>query len=326
MDEFALIRQYFSHSTASIAKSASYVGVGDDCAVLQPPQGELVICKDVLIEGRHFFSDVDPFLLGHKALAVNLSDIAAMAARPIACLLGLALPRADEAWLEAFSRGFNRLAERYDCALVGGDTTRSDAGVFISVTALGLAQQPLPLRANAEVGDDIWVSGDLGAPNIALGLLLKQQQASLSEQELALLAATRPRLEQPEPQVHLGQLLRPYVHAMIDISDGVLQDLSHLLTTSQLGAIVHAAQLPMHPALQAVEAKCALEAVLAGGDEYQLCFSAAPDYRRQIEQCGLQAGTAVQRIGQITAARELILLDVAGQVVENLPQGFNHFP
>ncbi|WP_432786307.1 Thiamine-monophosphate kinase [Oligella sp. MSHR50489EDL] len=325
MDEFALIRQYFSQSTASITECTSYVGVGDDCAVLGVRQGEMVICKDVLIEGRHFFSDVDPFLLGHKALAVNLSDIAAMAAKPLACLLGIALPRVDAPWLEAFSRGFKRLAERYDCALVGGDTTRSEAGIFISVTALGMGRQPFPLRANAALGDDIWVSGQLGAPKIALELLLKQQQVTLSNNELKLLADTRERLEQPEPQVHLGQLLKPYIHAMIDISDGLLQDLSHILAASQLGAIVYAERLPLHPALFRVDARQALNAVLAGGDEYQLCFTAPAKYRNEIEQCALNSDSSVHRIGQITSSTELILLDAAGQVVENLPQGFNHF-
>lgn len=325
MDEFALIRQYFSQSTASITERTSYVGVGDDCAVLDVRQGELVICKDVLIEGRHFFSDVDPFLLGHKALAVNLSDIAAMAAKPLACLLGIALPRVDAPWLEAFSRGFKRLAERYDCALVGGDTTRSEAGIFISVTALGMGRQPFPLRAHAEVGDDIWVSGQLGAPKIALELLLKQQEVTLSKDELKLLADTRERLEQPEPQVHLAQLLRSYIHAMIDISDGLLQDLSHILAASQLGAVVYAERLPLHPALFRVDARQALDAVLAGGDEYQLCFTAPAKYRNEIEQCALNSDSSVHRIGQITSSTELILLDAAGQVVENLPQGFNHF-
>ncbi|MDO5667132.1 MAG: thiamine-phosphate kinase [Alcaligenaceae bacterium] len=325
MDEFAIIRQYFSHSSASLTESASFVGIGDDCAVLDVRQGELVICKDVLIEGRHFFSDVDPFLLGHKALAVNLSDIAAMAAKPIACLLGLALPKADVSWLEAFSRGFKTLAERYDCALIGGDTTRSEQGIFISVTALGTANQPQILRSKAMVGDDVWVSGELGAPKIALELLLKQKQMILSRSESALLKATRQRLEQPEPQVALALQLKPYIHAMIDISDGLLQDLSHILKASQVGALIYADRVPIHAALLEVNVKQRTEAVLAGGDEYQLCFTAPKKYRPEIEQCAVNSTGKLYRIGQITTGNDLQLHDSTGQIIKNLPQGFNHF-
>lgn len=326
MDEFALIRQYFTNSTTSLAEGPSYVGIGDDCAVFNVPQSDLVVCKDVLIEGRHFFSDVDPFLLGHKALAVNLSDLAAMGAKPVACLLGLALPKADPQWLEAFSRGFKALAERFDCALVGGDTTRSEQGVFISVTAIGIDSQPHALRAAARVDDDIWVSGELGAPKIALDLLLKQQHQPLEPIELALLKATRGRLEQPEPQVDLGILLKPYIHAMIDISDGLLQDLSHILRASQVGALVYEERVPVHSALITLASEMQSEAVLAGGDEYQLCFTAPKKNRSQIEQAAVNSTTKLYRIGQITAESGLVLLDSTQQVVENFPQGFNHFP
>lgn len=325
MDEFALISQYFTKIAASSAESANFVGIGDDCAVLDMRQGDFVICKDVLIEGRHFFSDVDPFLLGHKALAVNLSDLAAMGAKPVACLLGLGLPKVDSQWLASFSQGFKELAEHYDCALVGGDTTRSEQGIFISVTALGLAQQPHALRSSAKVGDDIWLSGQLGAPKIALDLLIKQKQVSLSSEEAALLQATRQRLEQPEPEVKLGLLLKPYVHAMIDVSDGLLQDLSHILKASGVGAIVQSDRLPLHPALAELTTEQRWDAVLAGGDEYLLCFTAHPRYRTEIAQCAVNSTAKVCRIGQITADSGLVLLDSAQQVVEKLPQGFNHF-
>ena len=325
MDEFALIREYFSKSSASITEAAAFVGIGDDCAVLDLPPGDLVVCKDVLIEGRHFFSDADPFLLGHKALAVNLSDLAAMGAQPVACLLGIALAKADPIWLDAFSKGFKTLAERYDCALVGGDTTRSEQGIFISVTALGLAEQPHALRSSAKSGDDIWISGELGAPKIALDLLLKQKDTPLTEDELATLEATRSRLEQPEPEVMLGRMLKPYVHAMIDISDGLLQDLSHILQASQVGAVVQRDQIAIHPALSRLDATQCWDAVLAGGDEYRLCFTADPKYRPQIEQCAVNSKANVYRIGRITTEDSLVLLDAAQQRIHDLPQGFNHF-
>lgn len=325
MDEFAIIRQYFTKSLASITESAAFVGIGDDCAVLELPQGDLVVCKDVLIEGRHFFSDVDPFLLGHKALAVNLSDLAAMGAKPVACLLGLGLPEANTQWLDAFSRGFKALAERFDCALVGGDTTRSEQGVFVSVTALGLANQPHTLRSKASVGDDIWVSGELGAPKFALDLLAKQKLSPLSPEEVKSLEITQKRLEQPEPQVHLGLALKPFIRAMIDVSDGLLQDLSHILKASQVGAVLHYEKIPVHQALLKLCPEQRKQAVLAGGDEYQLCFTARPEYRLEIQQCAVNLTTKLCRIGQITAENDLVLLDSAQQVIRNLPQGFNHF-
>src|SRR5690606_18208601 len=209
---------------------AGYLGVGDDCALLPVEPGlRLATSTDLLVEGRHFFSDVDPRALGHKALAVNLSDLAAMGAQPLGCLLSLSLPHVDEAWLSAFSDGFYQLADRAQCPLIGGDTTRSPSGVVINVTVLGQVRpEHALLRSRAQVGDDVWVTGTLGAADIALRLL----QGRLLADE-ALLAATRPALEWPQPPWQFAQALAGVAHAALDISDGLLQDLGHILTASR---------------------------------------------------------------------------------------------
>ncbi|HEY9275374.1 thiamine-phosphate kinase, partial [Achromobacter sp.] len=269
--EFDLIARYFTR-----AAPAGLLGVGDDCALFPVPPGEQVATStDLLLEGRHFFPDVDPKSLGHKALAVNLSDLAAMGARPIGCVLGLALPRLDEAWLAAFAEGFHALAAAHGCPLIGGDTTRSAHDLAISVTVFGAVPAGLALRRDgAKAGDDIWVSGELGAADVAYRLLDGQYPA-----DPALLAATRDALEWPDPQVSLGLALRGIAHAAIDISDGLLQDLGHILAASRVGATLHYAQLPVASALAPLAQAPLRRAVLGGGDVYQLCFT-APTSRR----------------------------------------------
>ncbi len=232
--------------------SAGVLGVGDDAARLRlPPNTDLVSCKDLLIEGRHFFANVSPDTLGHKALAVNLSDLAAMGAKPLACLLGIGLvtPRAD--WLAEFADGFYRLADQWQCPLIGGDTIASEFGTVISVTVMGtLPSGELGLRRNrGQIDDDLWVSGDLGGADVALRAL--QGDVNISPE---LLAATRARLERPEPRVALGQALLPHAHAAIDISDGLTQDLQHLLKASNCGAEIYWQQLPIHPMIQTLPA------------------------------------------------------------------------
>ena len=244
--EFDLIARYFTR-----AAPAGLLGVGDDCALFPVPPGEQVATStDLLLEGRHFFPDVDPKALGHKALAVNLSDLAAMGARPIGCVLGLALPHLREPWLAAFAEGFHALAAAHGCPLIGGDTTRSAHDLAISVTVFGSVPAGQALRRDgARDGDDIWVSGELGAADVAYRLLDGQYPA-----DAALLAATRGALEWPEPQVALGLALRGIANAAIDLSDGLLQDLGHILAASRAGACLRFADLPMAPALSGLDA------------------------------------------------------------------------
>lgn len=316
--EFDLIARYFTRTAP-----AGLLGVGDDCALFPVPPGEQVATStDLLLEGRHFFSNVDPRALGHKALAVNLSDLAAMGARPIGCVLGLALPRLDEPWLAAFADGFHALADAHGCPLIGGDTTRSAHDLAISVTVFGAVPAGQALRRDgAQAGDDIWVSGELGAADVAYRLLDGQYPAND-----ALLAATRPALEWPQPQVPLGLALRGIAHAAIDLSDGLLQDLGHILAASRLGANLEYARMPVAAALAALDDAPRRRAVLGGGDVYQLCFTAPAARREAVQQAADQAQARVTRVGHTLAQPGLRLLDAQGQPLADLPAGFDHFP
>jgi thiamine-monophosphate kinase len=287
--------------------------VGDDCALLRPDAGlELALTTDMLVEGRHFLPDAEPRSLGHKALAVNLSDLAAMGAAPRWALLALALPAADAAWLEPFAAGLFALAERYGVELVGGDTTRAPLRT-ITITAIGEVPAGVALfRAGARPGDDIWVSGELGGA--ALGLARPQ------------IASAAARLHRPEPRVELGERLRGLAHAAIDVSDGLTSDLGHILERSQVGAIVHYAQLPRTSAFstlqnQELEKNC----VLSGGDDYELAFTAALARRAGIEALSAELGLPLTRIGTIQAGEpRLVVLDERGQPMD-YRRGFEHF-
>lgn len=316
--EFELIARYFTR-----AAPAGLLGVGDDCALFPVPAGEQVATStDLLLEGRHFFPDVDPRALGHKSLAVNLSDLAAMGARPIGCVLGLALPRLDEPWLAAFAEGFHALAAAHGCPLIGGDTTRSAHDLAISVTVFGAVPAGQALRRDAaQAGDDIWVSGELGAADVAYRLLDGQYPAND-----ALLAATRAALEWPQPQVALGMALRGIAHAAVDLSDGLLQDLGHILTASRLGARLEVDRMPVAAALSGLDDAPRRRAVLGGGDVYQLCFTAPAAQREAVQAAARAASAQVTRVGQTLAQPGLQVLDGQGRPLTDLPGGFDHFP
>lgn len=315
--EFDLIARYFSRPAPS-----GFLGVGDDCAMFPVEPGfHLATSTDLLIEGRHFFADVEPGALGHKALAVNLSDLAAMGARPIACLLSLALPAIDHDWLAAFSRGFHELAESAGCPLIGGDTARSVNGVIVNVTVMGQVRPQQALRrAAAKVGDDIWVTGTLGAADIALRLL----QGRLPP-DPELLAATRAALERPLPPWRYAQSLAGVAHAALDISDGLQQDLGHILKASGCGAVLDYAALPLDPALRGLDDDVLRQALLAGGDVYQLCFTAGRDKRETLRLLAEQAATRVTRIGYIRAEPGLEVRGPGGMDITAQAGGFDHF-
>jgi len=320
--EFDLISRFFKRPVPR-----GMLGGGDDCALLQIRPGlALATSKDLLLEGRHFFPDVDPYLLGHKALAVNLSDLAAMGAQPLACLLGLALPTFDEKWLARFADGFYALADQYGCALIGGDTTRSQNGIVISVTVLGEVDPARAMRRDAaQVGDDIWVSGRLGAADVAYRILADALPNVSVSNALSLLTQTREALEKPMPRVNLGRRLSEYAHAAIDISDGLLQDLGHILQASDVGASIQEALLPVHSAIRGLPEKDLRRAVLAGGDVYELCLTASTTQRQYFERIAVEEGIELTRIGQITAEKALHVFDQTGQRIQTLPQGFDHF-
>ena len=323
MTEFDLIARYFTRKPKHAA-----VGVGDDCAIINPTPGmQLAISSDMLVEGRHFFSDVSPYLLGHKALAVNLSDLAAVGATPVAFTLALALPAIDEGWLEQFSSGLWALADAHGCQLIGGDTTQGPLNICITVFGEIPRGQAL-LRSGAKAGDDIYVSGTLGDAYLALAAL--QGKIELPPE---VLAAARQRLEKPTPRVALGIALRSIATAAIDISDGLAGDLGHILKASGVGAKVDtdiaieliAACAYITWATGPFDAEKRLKAVLSGGDDYELAFTAPVEFRAAVLAAAAASQTPVTRIGTIQSELGLRLVDGRGQSVDGHFSSFDHF-
>ena len=331
MGEFDLIERYFKRPTARAA-----LGIGDDCALLQPSPGtQLAISCDMLVEGRHFLSTIDPLRLGHKALAVNLSDLAACGAKPLAFTLALALPRADEAWLAPFSQGLLALADAHGCELIGGDTTQGPLNICITVfgeVPVVAGRSQALLRSGAQAGDDLYVSGTVGDARLALEVF----RGTVSV-PAPVFDAARLRLEQPTPRVALGLALRGIATAAIDISDGLLGDLGHVLKQSGVGATVdteattnliaaHAyytgarGQLGLNPSPEQW-----LGWALAGGDDYELLFTAPPAARERVAAAALASQTPVTHIGHISRERGLRLVDGDGQSVANTFTSFDHF-
>lgn len=329
MGEFELIRRHFQRE-GQVARSPVMLGIGDDCALLQPRPGHLLaVSTDMLVEGRHFFKGVDPEALGHKALAVNLSDLAAMGAHPLGFTLALALPEAHEAWLSAFARGLFALADRHACPLVGGDTTRGPLNICITVMG-EVRPGPAMQRSQAQVGDDLYLTGRTGEARLALELMREAAWATSAcgPQALAQHPELRQRLERPTPRLELGTLLAVLgsaVHAAIDVSDGLAGDLGHILRASGVGAEIALPALPVAPALQQLALAERLGCILNGGDDYELLFTAAPIARAAVEAAALASRTPVQRIGRISAAPGLRVLDASGHPVAVSARGFDHF-
>ena len=318
LSEFELIARYFSRPPAPDSRTA--LGVGDDCALMTPAPGmQLAISSDMLVAGRHFFPDADPLLLGHKCLAVNLSDLAAMGAQPIAFTLALALPEARADWLAPFSQGMLALADAHGCELIGGDTTKGP--LTISIPGFGEVPPLQALRRDAaRAGDDIWVSGTLGDARLALAGY--RQEFDINSEALQLAA---PRMHAPTPRVALGLALRGIALAAIDISDGLAGDLGHILDRSHVGATLDVDALPPGPALQQRDLHLRRRFTLSGGDDYELCFTAPARQREAVLKAAQSAGTAVTRIGQIDAQAGLRLLDAAGEPLQDTPDSFDHF-
>ena len=327
MGEFDLIKRYFTRPTARAA-----LGVGDDCALLAPRPGtQLAISSDMLVEGRHFFADVDPAALGHKALAVNLSDLAACGAKPLAFTLALALPRIDGPWLAEFSRGLLALADLHGCELIGGDTTQGPLNICITVfgevPVVDGRSQAL-LRSGAQAGDDIYVSGTLGDARLALEAL--RGELTLPAE---IFAQARARLERPTPRVALGLALRGVATSAIDVSDGLLGDLQHVLDASHLGAVIDTsvainliAFYARHSGATGLfSSKNQLQYVLAGGDDYELVFTAPQAARDAVQAASHLTGTPVTRIGSMEASGGLRLIDADGRDVANGFASFDHF-
>jgi len=318
--EFEIIRRFFTHRPRH-----AVLGVGDDAALVRPARGrDLAISTDLLIEGVHFLRGADPRALGHKALAVNLSDLAAMGSTPRYAMLALALPRADARWLAEFSHGFMALARRHQVDLVGGDTTRGPLVVCVEV--IGEVPRGKALRRDgARVGDDVWVSGTLG--DAALALAAIERRARLARGEFRQCAQ---RLHAPQPRVALGIALRGIATSAIDVSDGLLADLGHILERSKVAAHLEFAAIPCSPAVRRRRGSAlGRSALLAGGDDYELCFTAPRRLRERIPAVGRRAGVRVTRVGGIERrARgwpDLVVFDASGTPLKTSRAGYDHF-
>jgi thiamine-monophosphate kinase len=315
LGEFELIERYFTRPTRR-----AVLGVGDDCALLASHPGmQWCVSSDMLVEGRHFLSTVAPQRLGHKALAVNLSDLAACGAEPLAFTLALALPRADEVFLQGFAEGLWALADRHGIELVGGDTTGGPLNICI--TAIGqVPEGQALLRSGARAGDELWVSGTLGDARAALEVF-----RGTLDLDGAAFTRLRHAMELPEPRVALGQQLRGVASSAIDVSDGLIGDLAHVMRRSGVGARLNLDALPRSAQLAALPPALQRACLLHGGDDYELLFTAAPARHDAVLAAAREAGVPVSRIGRIESDHELVVTDGDGQVLEVERGGFDHF-
>jgi thiamine-monophosphate kinase len=314
--EFDLIARWFSRPARR-----SPLGVGDDCALLRPRAGfQLAMSCDMLVEGRHFLSTVPPRRLGHKALAVNLSDLAACGAQPLGFLLALALPAVDEAFLDGFAQGLWDLAGEHDLDLVGGDTTAGPLNICITVVGEVPEGQAL-LRSGARPGDDLWVSGTLGDARLALETF--RGRVALGAEAFA---QARAAMEQPQPRVALGRALRGIASSAIDVSDGLVGDLGHVLRQSRVGAVVDLDALPRSEVLRRQPQPLQVQCLLAGGDDYELLFTAPASSRDAVRGAAQAAGVDVARIGRIDDSCRLSVVDASARPLDLLEfRGFDHF-
>ena len=316
LSEFDLINRYFNRPTRHTS-----LGVGDDAALLAVTPGhELAASIDTMVEGVHFFPDAEPESLGHKVLAVNLSDMAAMGANPKWAMLALTVPKADETWFEGFARGFFALAAEHDVDLIGGDTARGPRNLCVQIMGEVLRGRALR-RDGARVGDDVWVSGQLGAA--AAGVAHLKGALRLSE---PLLGHCLARLNRPAPRVALGRMLIGVANSAIDISDGLLGDLGHICERSGVGAAIEFAAVPCSAQLMPLRGHALVtRAILAGGDDYELCFTALAGRRTEVEALSARSGLALTRVGRIVADRGIVVADEAGQPMSVQDGGFDHF-
>lgn len=318
--EFDIIRQYF---TRSVTKAA--LGVGDDAAVISTTvDKELVISVDTMVSGQHFYSDMDPRQLGYKALAVNLSDMAAMGANPRWATLALTLPRnliqKSEAWLDEFAAGFFELADTYQIELIGGDTTRGPLNITVQIIGEVKKGKAL-LRSGARPGDDIWISGQLG--DAALALAHEQQQITLNPEELIQCQSA---LHTPVARIELGRRLINLAHSVIDISDGLMADLTHILECSNVSAAINSNEITCSNILRKyLPHPVAVTCLLAGGDDYELCFTVPMRKQKEIEELSLKLAIPLTRIGKITQGEGLTVMDSDGTVITLETKGYDHF-
>jgi thiamine-monophosphate kinase len=312
--EFELIESLFARLACARMGWAT-VGIGDDCALLPAPAPgkQWAVSTDMLISGTHFFPDVEPDSLGHKSLAVNLSDLAAMGATPKAFTLSLALPAINQSWLQGFTAGLDQLACAHEIQLVGGDTTKGP--LAISITVIGEVDLNKALRRDgAQYGDDVWVSGSLGGA--ALGL----HQIKAGHPGAGLEALVR-----PQPRVKLGQGLVGIASAAIDVSDGLVQEAGHIAHRSRCGVRLFWHRMPLHPDLYDIEPDLQKTFALAGGDDYELLFTAPVGSRKTLIALGAALRLPLTRIGEVSTGHAVEIIDERGQVLDMPKTGFDHF-
>jgi thiamine-monophosphate kinase len=319
MPEFELIAQYFTRPTRH-----TNLGIGDDAALISIQQGfELAISTDMLVSGTHFFAEADPYQLGWKSLAVNVSDMAAMGADPKWATLAIALPHEDAKWLSRFSEGFFACADTFNVDLIGGDTTRTSNkdALTISIQIMGeVAIGKAIKRSGAQVNDDIWVSGTLGQAALALRHLLGEMVIPQTEIDSHLIA-----LHMPQPRVLLGLVLHNIATSCLDVSDGLLGDLQHILKASRVGAVIQLNDIPTSTYIAAhLNEPLFRNCVLAGGDDYELCFTAPQNKSDEIEALSHSLNIPLTKIGHVIAEQHLQVLD-AEQPVAFDQLGYNHF-
>jgi thiamine-monophosphate kinase len=319
MKEFELINRFFTGR--GITRRDVDLGIGDDCALVTIPEGcQLAVTTDTLVEGVHFFSDISPKALGHRILAVNLSDLAAMGAEPAWISIGLTLPNVDETWLEQFTEGMHDIAEYYNVQLIGGDTTQGP--LTITVCAKGIVPKGKALtRSGAKVGDWLYVTGDLG--DAALAIEARKQGWELNAEDRSYV---QKKFDYPAPQVAAGQVLRGLANSAIDISDGLLADLNHILTHSGVGATIHADKVPVSNALKNLpDEEVRLMLAMAYGDDYQLLFTVPDSNRVAVEKRLAEYGVTPSCIGQINANAGDVSLLYKDKPWPFPATGFEHF-
>lgn len=318
--EFDIIRRYFKR-----AATQAVLGIGDDAALIKATDNkELAISTDTLVCGKHFFADADPYKLGYKSLAVNLSDMAAMGAKPRWVLLALTVPdnlvQHNKAWLSEFSAGFFALANSYHVELIGGDTTSGPLNIGVQI--IGEVEVGKALRrSGAKLDDDIWISGRLGDAALALNHELQQIVLKPNEIEKCL-----PALLTPAARVELGQRLIGLAHSAIDISDGLMADLGHILTASEKAASINMTDIPCSPVIKKyLQQPLVMRCLLAGGDDYELCFTAPKINREKIENLSAELAIPLTRIGEILSGEGLIVKDAIGSAITLETKGYDHF-
>ena len=332
LGEFELIQRFFKTKAQAMLSSddqSIILGIGDDCALIKPHSEEdIAMTTDMLVEGRHFFANANPEWLGHKALAVNLSDLAAMGAKPIGFTLAIALPQADTSWLEAFSKGLFAIAKKYSCPLIGGDTTAGPLNICI--TAFGSIPHGKAIkRSGAIAGDQIWVSGTVGDARLALAALRHELHLSTID-----LQAIEVRMHQPTPRIDLGINLRGIATSALDISDGLLGDLKHILQQSKVDAEIFLDRIPKSVTLQHQSETIRNQFATCGGDDYEICFTARPDQRDAINEISKKLHLTTTHIGNIKTMQSseaiIQLLDKNGEELSSaatatLLKSFDHF-